>query len=128
MKIVKHVSLLRVGTSSGYMPKRGIAGSSSSTMSNFLRNLQTEFQSGYTSLQSHQQWRILAQKLRKPKIQFAKHMKLKKKEDQIVENLILLRRGNKHSWKEIQRYKQRTQNRRISNGQALKDRFKVLSD
>jgi hypothetical protein len=29
------------------------------------------------------------------KIQFAKHMKLKKKEDQSVDTLILLRRGNK---------------------------------
>jgi hypothetical protein len=38
---------------------------------------------------------ILAQKLRKPKIQFAKHMKLKKKEDQSVDTLFLLRRGNK---------------------------------
>ena len=38
---------------------------------------------------------ILVQNLRIPKVQFAKHMKLKKKEDQIVENLILLRRGNK---------------------------------
>jgi hypothetical protein len=27
MNIVEHVSLLQVGTSSGYMPRRGIAGS-----------------------------------------------------------------------------------------------------
>jgi hypothetical protein len=36
------VSFLPVGTSSGYMPRRGIAGSSGSTMSNFLRNRQTD--------------------------------------------------------------------------------------
>ena len=36
MNIVEHVSFLPVGTSSGYMPRRGIAGSSSSTMANFL--------------------------------------------------------------------------------------------
>jgi hypothetical protein len=33
--------------------------------------------------------------LRIPKIQFAKHMKLKKKEDQSVDTSILLRRGDK---------------------------------
>jgi hypothetical protein len=38
MNIVEHVSLLHVGTSSGYMPRSDIAGSSGSTMSNFLRN------------------------------------------------------------------------------------------
>jgi hypothetical protein len=38
---------------------------------------------------------ILAQKLRILKIQFAKHTKLKKKEDQCVDTLILLRMGNK---------------------------------
>jgi hypothetical protein len=57
MNIVEHVSLLQVGISSGHMPRRGIAGSSGSTMSNFLRNRQIDFQSGCTSLQSHQQWR-----------------------------------------------------------------------
>jgi hypothetical protein len=56
MNIVEHVSL-PVGTSSGYMPRRGIAESSGSTMSNFLRNCQTDFQSGCKGLQSHQQWR-----------------------------------------------------------------------
>jgi len=54
MNIVEHVSLLFVGASFGYMPKRGIAGSSDSTMSNSLRNLQADFQNGCTSLQSHQ--------------------------------------------------------------------------
>jgi hypothetical protein len=39
------------------MPRSGIPRSSGSTMSNFLRNRQTDFQSGCTSLQSHQQWR-----------------------------------------------------------------------
>jgi hypothetical protein len=37
---------------------------------------------------------ILAQKLGIPKIQFSKHMKLKKK-DQSVDTSVLLRRGNK---------------------------------
>jgi hypothetical protein len=56
MNIVEHVSLLHVGASSGYMPRSAIAESSGSTMSNFLRNHQTGFQSGCTSLQSHQRW------------------------------------------------------------------------
>ena len=37
---------------------------------------------------------ILAQKLQVPKIHFTDHMKLKKKEDQSVNALILLRKGN----------------------------------
>jgi hypothetical protein len=57
MNIVENVFLLPVGTSSGYIPRSGIAGSSGNTMSNFLRNCQTDFQSSCTSLQSHQQWR-----------------------------------------------------------------------
>jgi hypothetical protein len=38
---------------------------------------------------------MLAQKLRIPKIQFAKHTKLKKKEDQHVDTSFLLRMVNK---------------------------------
>jgi hypothetical protein len=57
MNIVGHVSLLPVGTFSGYMPRRGTARSSRRTMFNFLRNQKTDFQSSCTSLQSHQQWR-----------------------------------------------------------------------
>jgi hypothetical protein len=57
MNIVEHMSFLPVGISSGYMPSRGIAGSRSSTKSSFQRNHQTDFQSGYIILQSHQQWR-----------------------------------------------------------------------
>jgi hypothetical protein len=36
------VFLLPVGTSSEYMPRRGIARSSGSIMSNFLRNFQSD--------------------------------------------------------------------------------------
>ena len=57
MNIVEHVYLLHVGAASWYMSRSCISGSSGSTMSNFLRNHQTDFQSGCTSLQSHQQWR-----------------------------------------------------------------------
>jgi hypothetical protein len=56
MNIVEHVYLLQIGTS-GYMPRRGIAESSGNSMSNCLREDETDFQSGCTSLQCHQQWR-----------------------------------------------------------------------
>ena len=59
MSMVEHVSLLPVGTFLGYMPRRGIAGSTGTTMSSFLRNCQTDFQSGCTRLQSHGQWRSI---------------------------------------------------------------------
>ena len=56
MNIGEHVSFSPVGTFSGYMPRRGIAGFSGSIMCNFMWNHQTDFQSGCKSLQSHQQW------------------------------------------------------------------------
>ena len=52
MNIVDHVSLLYVGACFGYMPRSGIARSSGSTMSSFLRNCQTDFQSGFTMINS----------------------------------------------------------------------------
>jgi hypothetical protein len=44
-----------VSQSFGYIPKRGIAGSNGRSMFSFLRSLQIFFQSGFTSLHSHQQ-------------------------------------------------------------------------
>jgi hypothetical protein len=57
MNIVEHMSLWQGGASFGYISKSGIAGSSGRSIFNFLRNLQIDFQSGCSSLQSHQQWR-----------------------------------------------------------------------
>jgi hypothetical protein len=48
MNIAEHVSLLQVLASSRYMPTSGIIGSSGRTMSNFLKNPQSDLQSGYT--------------------------------------------------------------------------------
>ena len=50
MNIVEHVFLLYVGESFGYMPRSGIAGSSGSTMSNYLKKHQTDFQTGLYQL------------------------------------------------------------------------------
>ena len=58
-------------------------------------------------------WR-LAQKLRIPKIQFAKHMKLQKKEDQSVDTSILLRRGNKIPMEEVTETKFRAETEGIT--------------
>jgi hypothetical protein len=44
MNIVERVSFLPVGTSFGYMPRRGIVGSSGSTMSNLQPNLHNHHQ------------------------------------------------------------------------------------
>jgi len=57
MNIVEHVPLWHSGASFGYIPKSGIVESSGRSISNFLRNLQVDFQRGWTSLQSLQQWR-----------------------------------------------------------------------
>jgi hypothetical protein len=57
MNTLENMALSQVRASSGYIRVSGIAGSSGSTMFSFLRNHQTDFQSGYISLQSHQQWR-----------------------------------------------------------------------
>jgi hypothetical protein len=44
INIVEHVSLLYLGACFGYMLRSGTAGSSGSTMSNFLRDCQTDSQ------------------------------------------------------------------------------------
>ena len=48
---------------------------------------------------------MLTQKLSiaKYKVQYVKHMKLMKNEDQSVDTLFILRIGNNHPWKELQR-------------------------
>jgi hypothetical protein len=57
MNILGHVPLWQGGASFGYIPKSGLSGYSGRSISSFLRSHQIDFQSGYTSLQSYQQWR-----------------------------------------------------------------------
>ena len=60
LNIVEHVSLWYGGVPFGYMSKSGIAGSSGRSISNFLRNLQIDFQIGCTSLQFQWQYRSVS--------------------------------------------------------------------
>jgi hypothetical protein len=57
MNIVKQVTLWVFREYFGYTPRSRIAGSWSRIILHFLRNCQIDLQSGYTSLNSHQQWR-----------------------------------------------------------------------
>jgi hypothetical protein len=57
MNSMAHMFLWYGGAYFGYMPKSGIAGYSGRYIFNFLRNYQIDFQSGCTSVQSHQQWK-----------------------------------------------------------------------
>ena len=57
MTIVEHMSLCYDGASFGYMLRTVEAVSSGRAISDFLRKYQTDFQSGYISLQSYQQRR-----------------------------------------------------------------------
>ena len=51
----------------------------------------------------HAMHSLMSGKLRIPKMPFAQHTKLKKKEDQSVDTLLLLRMVKKYPWKELQR-------------------------
>jgi hypothetical protein len=57
MNIVEHVAFVLITNLLDICPGEELLEYSGSTMSNFLRNCQTDFQSGCTSLQSYQQWR-----------------------------------------------------------------------
>jgi hypothetical protein len=68
-------------------------------MIKIIQGLRTEFNQEIEILRKTQ----AEMKIELKKIQFAKHMKLKKNEDQSVDTFPLLRIGNKTSWKELQR-------------------------
>ena len=59
VNIMEHMPLWHGRTSLGYIPKGSIAGSSGRSIFNFLGHLQTDFQSGCTSLKSHHKWRCV---------------------------------------------------------------------
>jgi hypothetical protein len=56
MNIVKHMSLWHGEASFGYIPKSSIAGSLSRSISNFLRSLQIDFQSGCREVAIHNKY------------------------------------------------------------------------
>ena len=57
LSIVEEVSCDIIGAFFGYISRSSIAGFGGKTIFSFLRNHQIDFQSGYTSLHSHKQWR-----------------------------------------------------------------------
>ena len=57
MNIVEHESLWYGGASFGFMTTSSIARFSGRTITDFLRNHQTSFQSECTRLQSHEKWK-----------------------------------------------------------------------
>jgi hypothetical protein len=59
MNLVEYMPLWHGGTSFGYICKSDIAGSSGRSISNLFRNLQIDFQSDCTNLQSQKQWRCI---------------------------------------------------------------------
>jgi hypothetical protein len=71
-------------------------------LEDIVLNEVTQSQMNSHDMHSHDKW-ILAQKLRIPKIQFAKYMNLKKKEDQSMDTSFLLRMRNKKPMKQLQR-------------------------
>jgi hypothetical protein len=60
MKMAEPRSLVYGGPSFGYMPRNIIGVSSGRTIFHLLRNIQIVFQSGCTSLQSHNQRRSIS--------------------------------------------------------------------
>ena len=60
MNIVVNLPFWHGGASFEFMPKRGKSRTYCRCISTFLSNLQIDFQSGYRSVQSSQQWRSVA--------------------------------------------------------------------